>query len=593
MISLQNFVHPEQGICTEHDLYYHSTGAVGFSESTGVLTLSPGTTLSFDSYFNLFNLSKWNAACELENLIFEVTGAGQVEIRITHALPERSPEILHCDITTLKVGKPQQIDISHFARHSAQGLIYVEFKTLEHSAQIHNARFATDMTADMQSANLPDLTVSITTFKREQEVRETVVRLESFLADFPFAKQIHVQVIDNGNSANVPASDRVTPMVNHNYGGAGGFARGLLEAQNAGSSHCLFMDDDASFHMENIARAYVFLALAKSPKAAVAGAMINNTYKWAMWENGAWFEGSCHPLFCGTDLRDQDEVIDMEHKSAHANPATLYGGWWFFAFAIDQVKHHPFPFFVRGDDISFSLMNDFEITTLNGVVSFQDDFTEKESPQTLYLDLRNHLVHHLVSDKLNRGALGTARIAIRFTMRSMLRFHYESARAQLLSWSDVMQGPQFFDENIDMSARRSTIKAMTTTEVWQDIPPQSPADRGRISKLPRRLLRFLGILTLNGHLVPFSAPTWDRITLGIGKRGLVPPAFGAARITYLNTARDKQYTVTQSKAQFLAICWQMTKMLVRFVREFDDLKATYRIGYDAQTTREYWQKRLE
>jgi len=367
----------------------------------------------------------------------------------------------------------------------------------------------------------------------------------------------------------------------------------LLEAQKSGSSHCLFMDDDASFHMENIARAYVFLALAKSPKAAVAGAMINNTHKWAMWENGAVFEGSCHPLFCGMDLRSSDAVITMEFESARINPPTLYGGWWFFAFAIAEVKHYPFPFFVRGDDISFSLMNDFEITTLNGVVSFQDDFSEKESPQTLYLDLRNHLIHHLVSDKLTRGALGTARIAIRFIMRSMLRFHYDSARAQLLSWGDVMTGPQFFDENIDMSVRRGTIKAMMTTEVWQDIDPQSPANRPRISKLPRRLLRFLGILTLNGHLVPFSTPTWDRITLGIGNRGLVPPAFGAAQITYFNTARDKQYTVTQSKAQFLAICWQMTKMLVRFMREFDDLKATYRQGYDAQTTREYWQKKLE
>ena len=91
MITLQNFVHPEQKICTEHDLYYHADGAVGFSKSAQRFTLAPGTTLSFDSYFNLFNLSKWNAACGLENLFFEVTGEGQVEIRVTHALPERSP----------------------------------------------------------------------------------------------------------------------------------------------------------------------------------------------------------------------------------------------------------------------------------------------------------------------------------------------------------------------------------------------------------------------------------------------------------------------------------------------------------------------
>ncbi|HID68138.1 MAG TPA: hypothetical protein EYP31_07765, partial [Roseibacterium sp.] len=324
MITLQNFVLPEQEICTEHDLYYHHAGAVGFSKTARVFTLSPGSTLGFNSYFNLFNLSKWTTACGLANLWFDVTGSGQVEIRIVHALPERSWEILFCDIVTLKDDTPHLIDISNFARHSAKGLIYVEFKALEHSATIRNAHFSSDATI----ATLPTLTVSITTFKREQQVRQTVARLETFLKDFQFAEQIHVQVVDNGNSAEVPASDAVTPMVNHNFGGAGGFARGLLEAQNSGASHCLFMDDDASFHMENIARAYVFLALAKSPKAAVAGAMINNTHKWAMWENGAYFDGSCHPMYCGVDLRAPDAVI-ATLKTLGAETRTV-----FLAYAI-------------------------------------------------------------------------------------------------------------------------------------------------------------------------------------------------------------------------------------------------------------------
>lgn len=589
MITLQNFVCPERDICTEHDLYYHASGAVGFSESTQAFTLASGATLSFNSYFNLFSLSKWNAACALENLWFEVTGTGQVEIRIFHALPERSWEVLFCDYVTLENETPHVVDISHFARHSAKGLIYVEFKALHHSATINHARFASKAAI----ATLPSLTVSITTFKREKQVRETVARLETFLRTFEFAKQIHVQVVDNGNSADIPTSDVVTPMVNHNYGGAGGFARGLLEAEKSGASHCLFMDDDAAFHMENIARAYVFLALAKSPKTAVAGAMINNTHKWAMWENGAFFDGSCHPMFCGVDLRAQDAVFAMEFESARLNPPTLYGGWWFFAFAIDQVKHHPFPFFVRGDDISFSLMNDFKITTLNGVVSFQDDFSEKESAQTLYLDLRNHLIQHLVAPGLERSALGTARVAIRFIMRSMLRFHYESATAQLLAWHDVMQGPQFFDKNIDMAPRRATIKDMIKDEVWQAIDPEEVEERRKITHRAFHRRHRLGVFTLNGHLVPFSGVRWDRITLEMGERGLMFPAFGAAKITYLNTARDKGYTVTQSKGRFFSIGWQMTKTLVRFVAGFKTLKTTWRMGYDGMTTRDYWLKKLE
>lgn len=589
MITLQNFIFPEPGICSEMPLYAHTGGPTGFSQSGREFWLGQGGTLCFDTYFNLFDLKKWAKTCALDGLWAEISGRGRVEIRVVQAFDGLSWEVLHSEMVTLEAGTPYRVDLDACLGIDRQGLIFVELLGIDRDgATITGGRFASRSMPEI----LPRLAVSITTFKREKQVRQTVRRLEDFLADFTFGGQVHVQVVDNGQSAGITASDRVTPIDNPNYGGAGGFARGLLEAEKAGFTHCLFMDDDASFHMENIARAYMFLALAQDPKTAVAGAMINNTHKWAMWENGAWFDGSCHPLYCGTDLRNRDAVFGMEFDSLRQRRETLYGGWWFFAFAIGEVQHHPFPFFVRGDDISFSLMNDFRIHTLNGVVSFQDDFSEKESAQTLYLDLRNHLIHHLVSDDLARSPLGTAKIAIRFIMRSLLRFHYESARAQLLSWQDVMEGPGFFDANIDMADRRATIKGMMKTEVWQDVDPRHLSERRKKTLKPRPRLERLGKYTLNGHLVPFSGRRWDRIVLGIGDRGIVFPAFGAAQITYLNTARDKGYTVRQSKRKFFAIGWEMTRTLVRFLREHDRIKAAYREGYEDLTSRAYWQKKL-
>ena len=586
MITLQNILFPEPEICTEHPLYFHNSGPTGYSQSAGEIWLGQGGLISFDSYFNLFNLSKWQKACALETLFLELSGSGRVELRVVQANADRSWEILECEIVTLEDGKPHVTDLSDAIRNPMQSLVFAEIRGLDTAgARIVSGRFATGDTP----AALPDLAVSITTFKREEQVRETVARLEDFLSGFAFADHVRVQVVDNGDSAGIAPSARVTPIANPNYGGAGGFARGLLEARAAGSNHCLFMDDDASFHMENIARAYTFLAFARDRRTAVAGAMINNTHKWAMWENGAWFDGSCHPMHCGTDLRNRDQVFGMEFDSARTQRPTLYGGWWFFAFAIDQVTHHPFPFFVRGDDISFSLMNDFAITTLNGVVSFQDDFSEKESAQTLYLDLRNHIIQHLVTPELSRSALGTAKVPIRFVMRSLLRFHYESAEAQLLAWEDVMRGPDFFDANIDMAQRRADIKAMMKTEVWEPLPDGPPPQRKRLTKWSRPWRTRLGIFTLNGHLVPFSRHRWDRVALPMADRGIVYPAFGAAQITYLNATRNKAYTVTQSKRRFFAICRRMTGLLFRFLRSHDGLKASYSSGYDRLTTQQYWQ----
>lgn len=590
MITLQNFLFPDPAICTEHALYFRTNGDVGVSQTRGEVWLARGALVTFDTYFNLFNVSKWHRGCDLSGLWAEIRGEGRIELRIFLAVPGQSWEVLYCETETLRPDAPLVADISHYAERTERGLIYVEIKALEKDgAVITGGRFATGAVPE----TLPRLAVSITTFKREKQVRTTVARLEAFLQDFPFADQIHVQVVDNGQSAEIAASDKVTPILNPNYGGAGGFARGLLEAEKGGFSHCLFMDDDASFDMENIARAYMFLALSNDPKNAVSGAMINNTHKWAMWENGAFFEGSCHPLYCGTDLRDRDQVFAMEMESgSRIQKKNFYGGWWFFAFAIDQVQHHPFPFFVRGDDISFSLMNDFRIYTLNGVVSFQDDFSEKESAQTLYLDLRNHIIHHLVTPELERSALGTAKVAIRFIMRSMLRLHYESAAAQLMAWKDVMSGPEFFDRNIDMAERRAAIKALMKREVWEDVDPSDLPQRRRVINRPRHKLERLGKYTLNGHLVPFSARRWDKIVLEMGERGIVFFSFGAAQITYLNTTKTKAYTVRQSKREFFALAWEMAKVTRAFVRDFEKIKAAYKGGYEELTQRGYWERKL-
>ncbi len=589
MITLQNFLAPEPGICTEQSLYHREHGAVGFSYGSGTYVIPRGSRLSFDTYFNLFNLDSWRA-CQLDGLFLELCGQGEVELQITHTPTGRSPEIAQRAVVTLDADHPHLLDLSSFLSKDHSGVLTLALTAIGDQVQLHQARFATQ---SLPERALPSLTVSITTFKREAEVRNTVSRLDAFLETFAFGDQIRVQVVDNGQSAEIAASAKVTPFDNRNLGGAGGFARGLLEAEAAGDSHCLFMDDDASFHMENIARTYLFLALAKDPKTAVAGAMINTTNKWAIWENGAWFDGACRPLHGGVDLRKSNALMEMQHAVTDPKPETFYGGWWFFAFPIAHVRHHPFPFFVRGDDISFSLANDFAIQTLNGVVSFQDDFTEKESAQTLYLDLRNHILHHLVFDTLARSPLGTARVPLRFILRSLLRLHYSTAEAQLLAWRDVMSGPQFFDENIDMSARRAVIKEMSQDEAWQPAAHQPQEHRWRnIGRLSRAWRTRWGLLTLNGHLIPFWSKLGSRITLQIKDRGLVYHSLGAAQITYLNTARDKAYCQRHDKKRFFRIALEVLKTTWDFYRNFDSLKAAYRSGYDEMTQKSYWQKTL-
>ncbi len=579
MITLQTLTFPDTAPGSDPALWLRLHGSGGLSRSGDGIGLKPGDVLALDGWFNLFNLATWQDSCHLAGLATHVTGRGRVDLRVRHTPPGGPEQVLSRVSLDLETAAPCPIDLPP---GTAPGLIHLDVTaTGPDGAMLTGGRF----TADAPAGPLPRLAVAVTTFEREAQVRATVDRLTGFLAGFPQGDRMRVLVVDNGQSAGLMATDQVTPIANPNLGGSGGFARGLDAAQDAGCSHCLFVDDDAAFGLENIVRTYGFLALARDPRQALAGAMIDADAPWRIWENGARFDGLCRPRFHGTDLRDRAAVFAMEQAAARAPAAGLYGGWWFFAFAIKQVRHYPFPFFLRGDDLSFSLINGFRIRTLSGVACVHEIFPEKESPLTLYFDLRSQLVHPLVVPGLERGALRAAAVPLWFLMRSLLRFHYDSAEALLLAWRDMMAGPAFFDAHIDMAARRADIAALTRTECWGPVP----ADLGERRGGRARHGWWLGLLTLNGHLVPFSARRWDWVVLRGADRQRLLPAFGAARLTCVNSTATAAYTVAQSKARFLAIGLRAGGLLLRFLWRYRALKRNWRAGYARMTTRDYWQ----
>lgn len=583
MITLQHVIFPEPSICTEHGLYYRLEGSGGYSSSDRSIHMSTRAELFFDTYFNLFSVGKWASSGRLNSLYFSGEAEGYFELRVFHAIPDKSWEMLYCDVHNFDQRTAFRADLSHFTHNATQGVLMVRIKAIGENTTFYAGRYETDQ----EPEQWPKMAISITTFRREEEVQNTVKRIDQFICEHQLGDRIHVQVVDNGQTADISSNDNITLIKNRNLGGAGGFARGLIEARKQGFSHCLFMDDDASFDMENLYRAYHFLAFAHNSRTAVAGAMINNTHKWRMWENGAVFDRSCKPQYIGTDLRDPHKVFEMEFETNENRQRGYYGGWWFFAFPIQHVEHFPFPYFVRGDDVNFSIANHFEIQTLNGVVSFQDDFTEKESPMTLYLDLRGHLLHHMMFESMEISPWKTIGIAWRFFRRSLERFQYETAEAQLLSVQDVMRGPSFFTEHIDMAERRQVIKELAPNENWK---PVEQVKVTRRSLIPTRnpVTNTIMYLTFNGHLLPFSSRWMNHSVIPIHERGIVWPAYGSTRLTFMNSARDKAYTVQQSKTRFFALLRKFSVIAIDFVRDYKRLRDEYRKAFPQMTSEAYW-----
>lgn len=583
MTTLQGLIFPDAQLETDPLLYLYAPTIDGGAYNS--LALATGQTARFNTYFNLFNLGKWQVNCALSDLHLTLWGQGTVDLSVLHAgVDQASCTLVRQTLTLTNTGIVTPVPLP---RVSAPGILWF---TLQATGPVvlANAAWQTQQTP----LRSPNLTLVITTFKREEAVQKSVARFEDFITTSELADHLHLVVVDNGQSAGIVPSPHVTPVLNENLGGSGGFARGLIEARARGASHCLFMDDDASVHMQSIDRTWRFLSYATDPTTAVAGALGMAATTWAMWENGALFDGHCLPQHLGTDLRDPTAVIHMEIESTAPAPHNMYGGWWYFAFPVDHAKHMPFPFFVRGDDVSFSLVHDFNIVTLPGVLSFQDqDFADKETLQTLYLDHRNHLIQHLTIPAMEIGRLRTLRIAWWFFTRSLLQLHYDTLESLDLSFDDVLQGPDFFAANADMAQRRSDIGALRRDEAWKDITTPRPVQSGWIN--PHNFThRLLMKLSLNGHMIPFFRQIGNHLVLDSGQRGQIRPIWGAARITYWDEAAGKWFTVTHSKRRFARAIWGLLRHSWTLLRRYPALKREWRAGYDTLTTQDWWEQRL-
>ena len=572
-ILLQHLALPEPGVGTEDRLYLRPHDAL--HQEGGALGFDPGGIAAFDAWVNLFNLTNWQAHCALDGLWLRLEGGGRLSVELRDFGTE---QCLYRQIHDLSEGAAR-LDLAPLMPRLAagSGLLSVRLVALT-PARLDLGAFVTRAT----HARPVRLAVSITTFAREAAVARTVARLEDFLKDSD--GETHVFVVDNGQSAGLAASTHVTPIPNLNLGGAGGFARGLAAAQAGGFTHCLFMDDDASFGMENLVRTRAFLGLARDPRAALAGAMISAHAPWALWENGAVFDGVCRPQFGGTDLRDPASVLALELAGAGAKPAGFYGGWWYFAFPVEGLAHHPYPFFVRGDDSAFSLSNEFAFATLNGVVSFQDDFGAKETPLVHYLDMRYHLLHPLVHEGLGIGKGRGAFMAARLIGRQMLRMHYASAAAQLQAWRDVMAGPGFFEANADMAAKRAEIGAIGKPEAWQ------PAEDLKVDPLARPPMWYAQAMraSLNGHLIPFFGLFGRKVRVDLARRAFLWPLWGARAATFVDADAGRSYSVAHSKRRFFGLLWQLFQCLWRWNRDYSRLKQAHQQGYARMASPGWW-----
>lgn len=274
-----------------------------------------------------------------------------------------------------------------------------------------------------------------------------------------------------------------------------------------------------------------------------------------VFKKGKW-SPVCHQL----DVTNLNDLLQMQRKNFTPN----YGAWCYFAFRISDVKKFPFPFFVRGDDVLFSLQNRFRISCINGVATWIDDFSIKESPFTRYLNFR---AIQTINCLLGTMSLRTLIRSYKKNHRSALfSYNYSSAEAINASLYDYLHGPEIFENDMDGSIFRSKIKKTHCPEVlekeffdtfWNECE-YSQNSNNRLEKIIRKI-------SFNGFLIPSCFMRDSIVKQKKGYSANLSEIFNYKKVCYYDLKSNTAYIAEHNKKRlFLGLLSEIRVILTIF-----------------------------
>ena len=584
---LQRLVLPTE-TTTEPLLYARFTGTTRVVPGGAVL--QDGSQVSFDTSFGVFAAGRWRRVTTVNSLAVRVRASGLGEAQVV-AVTQGREEIVASSPLPKGENSPVSIELllpdlqssehgTYFVRVVAKGgeVCMTGGEWVSSDAATHDVK----------------LSLSITTFNRQEYVRKTVHNVLALENELDVLRgRVRVFVVDNAQnvSFDAPASAPLQVVPNGNLGGAGGFARGLIELRRQGwATHVLFMDDDITLEPEALVRTMALFANARDPKLCVHGAMLSEERPWMQFEAGSEYSfRSIYPLRA---IGREDDLRDRSLAIADAPEIPFdYTAWWYTAFPISITSENPLPVFVRGDDVAFGLMHTGKHSiTLNGVIVWHADFGLKNNPSSLFYESRNMaLVDTLVFDKHHWWNLAY-RFAS-FGFRNLFSMRYASTEYMLKGLKAYLAGPSEWMK-IDHAALHDDLRKCAE-EKPAPLSPELAAIEPR--KPRRKALRAIGFLfalvLVGGYIIP--RPLRLR---GYGVGPIDARAVGVAtlrnRILYRHDRIADGYVVERDTKRFFSLLGQVAKSIVSIALSYGRLKRQYRAAYPEMVSTQAWEARF-
>lgn len=450
------------------------------------------------------------------------------------------------------------------------------------------------------------LLLSTTTFKKEhyitaniQNVRDALLTGEESIAD-----RFEMLVVDNGRTLDAEAlsGGGVTVIGNGNVGGAGGFARGMMEACERGATHVLLMDDDVRILPESIFRTLGVLTLRNEAyeNAFLNGAMLNIERPNIQFEDVAFVKmdgiyDRVKPNLAVDTVADlaRNESIDVEVRRA-------YGAWWYSCIPTSAIRANglALPLFVRCDDVEFGVRNNPTYMVMSGICVWHEQFAGRSSASVdAYQYTRNFLIMNASNGlPFERAFLARFSRTFNIYLRSM---NYWFCDLLLQGFEDYLKGPEFLasanGEQIFMDNRARNEPLVPVEQLDQGIMAKIKPDMRYFGEflersIPRKLFEQI---PHDRHLLPDALLIHEPAAIYYC-RGAYPARATAARDTLvaLNMDATKGNIRHLDRARWKELKGRYKALMADYRARRREVRAAWADARPHLTSPEFWKEHL-
>lgn len=588
-------IHYDRLFTRRADIHYDDTARrrAYYDPQERAIHLRSWQRAGFDTYFNSFSIGKWCKYTRLDNLRLRLELKGSFQVSLVHMYSMYTEPFENCFCERVcRASERTAFEFDIPCDEWERGIVCFRLYALEGEDNVfYGGGYVTEV--DEAALNPVGIAIDICTYRRERFVKRNVSLLNREIIDnteSPLYGHLDVFISDNGQTLDVNAlqSDRVHVFPNKNVGGAGGFARGMLEILDMKSlrpfTHVLVMDDDVLIHTDAIVRTYRLLQFMKPQCAGktVAGAMLRLDNRHMQHECGGWWDGYCvHNYKTLLDLNDIGNILFNENEDQ-----PNYNAWWYSCIPISKISdaNLPLPIFFRYDDVEFGLRTGSDIITMGGICLWHEPFEYKCSPATHYYEFRNELIINALHcpDFGIKGVIEVLRYALKVNTG---RYRYNECELAFRAVEDFCKGPAFLMStdgealHKEIMASGEKIRPLDQLSVHFDELEYLKSQKREDPKKKR--IRFL---TLNRHLLPRRGDS----VVDAALNGVKDFA-GKRRVLNYDVGTNRGYVTEYSGKRLLETVKKYRRTVKLLKKEYAAACEAYRQAMPTLTSREFWE----